>query len=446
MALDSDLFHPDYVPEPYWWEAARPGTDHAGDLPSSTEVLIVGSGYAGLSAALELARNGRTATVVEKDRFGEGASTRNGGGLSAGINLGKGISGTPGQAAKGDDHAKLIERLMVESAASLDLVETLVARENIDCHFEKTGRFLGAYTAQHFEGFEAKAELINRVTDAGATVLSRAEQRSEIASDFYHGGIVIRKSAKLHPALFHKGLLEAAHRAGVRLCAQTEVTGIEGAAGNFTVHTSKGDCTAEQVIVATNGYTGALTPGLRKRLIPVASHIIATEKLPADLAASLIPNGRTISETPRVLCYYRMSPDGTRMIYGGRARFTQVGPDVSGPLLHQMMTDRFPQLKGTKITHSWSGLVAFTNDFLPHMGQEKGLHYCLGCNGSGVGMLTYLGTQVAQRILQDGRANTAYATLDLPKVPVPFYDGRPWFLPVVGGYYRWLDKRDRRQE
>ncbi len=142
-----------------------------------------------------------------------------------------------------------------------------------------------------------------------------------------------------------------------------------------------------------------------------------------------------------MLCYYRMSPDGTRMIYGGRARFTQVGPDASGPLLHKMMTDRFPQLKGTRITHSWSGLVAFTNDFLPHMGREAGLHYCLGCNGSGVGMLTYLGTQTARRIL--GALDSAYAELDLPPVPVPFYSGTPWFLPVVGGYYRWLDRRDR---
>ncbi len=443
MAARSDLFHPDYKPEPYWWEAARPGTAFAADLPSQTEVLIVGSGYAGLSAALELARNGRTALVVEKDAFGIGASTRNGGGLSAGVNLGKGISGTPGQQAAGAGHAQLIERLMAESAASLELVEILIAREKIDCHFERSGRFLGAYTARHFEGFEAKAALINRLTDAQATVLPREAQRAEIASDFYHGGMVIPKSAKLHPALFHKGLLDAAYRAGSTLCANTEVTKIDGTAGNFTVRTARGDCQAEQVIVATNGYTGALTPGLRKRLIPVASHIIATEALPQDLAASLIPKGRTISETPRVLCYYRMSPDGKRMIYGGRARFTEVGPDISGPLLHRMMTDRFPQLRGTRITHSWSGLVAFTNDFLPHMGREAGLHYCLGCNGSGVGMLTYLGTQVARRILQDAKLDSAYAERDLPPVPVPFYNGTPWFLPVVGGYYRWLDRRDR---
>lgn len=441
MPARGDLFHPDYKPEPYWWEAARPGTEHASDLPQRTEVLIVGSGYAGLSAALELARNGRTVTVVEKDNFGQGASTRNGGGLSAGVNLGKGISGTPGQKAAGADHAKLIEQLMAESAASLDLVEELVTREKIDCYFERSGRFLGAYTAEHFKSFEEKAALINRLTDAQAVVLSREAQRAEIASDFYHGGMVIPKSAKLHPALFHKGLLEAGHRAGATLCANTEVTGIEGGQGNFTVQTIRGTCIAEQVVIATNGYTTALTPGLRKRLIPVASHIIATEELPEDLAQSLIPKGRTISETPRVLCYYRMAPDGKRMIYGGRARFTEVGPDTSGPLLHKMMTDRFPQLRGTRITHSWSGLVAFTNDFLPHMGREAGKHYCLGCNGSGVGMLTYLGTQVARRIL--GASDSAYAELDMPDVPVPFYSGTPWFLPVVGGYYRWLDRRDR---
>ncbi len=433
------MFHPDYKPEPYWWEDARPGTDHASDLPDATEIFVVGSGYAGLSAALELAREGRAVTVAEALNFGEGASSRNGGAISAGVNIGKGISGGTGN--KGSD--PLIEKLMRESLAALELVETLIEREDIACHYERSGRFLGAYTPDHFAGFEEKAAHLNRVTNAGAVVLPPERQREEIASDFYHGGIMIPQSAKLHPALYHKGLLDACHRAGVTLCARTKVTAIDGAAGNFTVRTARGDCRAEQVIIATNGYTGALTPGLRKRVVPVASHIIATEELPPDLAASLIPNGRTIAETPRVLCYYRMSPDGKRMIYGGRARFTEVGPNTSGRLLHAMMTARFPQMKDARITHSWSGLIAFTTDHLPHLGREAGKHYCMGCNGSGVGMLTYLGYLVARRVLQDGQLDSPYAGLELPAVPVPFYTGRPWFLPLVGGFYRFRDKLDR---
>ena len=114
-------------------------------------------------------------------------------------------------------------------------------------------------------------------------------------------------------------------------------------------------------------------------------------------------------------------------------------------LLHRMMTDRWPQLKGTRITHSWSGLVAMTTDAVPHMGQEDGLHYCTGCNGSGVAMLTYLGNQVARRILQDGRSDSVFDGLNFPDIPVPFYRGNPWFLPIVGEYYRYRDRRDRRK-
>src|SRR5205085_10963419 len=135
------------------------------------------------------------------------------------------------------------------------------------------------------------------------------------------------------------------------------------------------------------------------RLIPLASHIIATEELPPDLAASLIPKKRTLADTKRVLCYYRMSPDGKRMIFGGRARFTQVTPAVSAPILHRFMTDRFPQLKGIRVTHAWTGNVAFTWDALPHTGTLGGMHYALGCNGSGVAMMTYFGQQTARRII-----------------------------------------------
>ncbi|MGI9480706.1 MAG: NAD(P)/FAD-dependent oxidoreductase [Hyphomicrobiaceae bacterium] len=444
MKVDRSIFHPDYKREPFWWEAARPTTDYSTDLPPKTEILIVGSGYSGLSAALELAREGRTATVVDALAFGEGASTRSGGGVSAGINLGKGLAGTPGQQQRSTAHQQMVRDLMSESLAAFEFVQTLVERENIACHYERRGRFVGAYSEAHYPGLFKKAELLNETIGLDASVISREEQRSEIGSDFYHGGMIINRAGKLHPSLFHRGLLDACHRAGVTMCANTKVEAITGAAHDFTIKTSRGTCHAEHVIIATNGYTGELTPKLRKRIVPISSQIIVTEELPEDLARELIPNGRTISETPRVTSYYRMLPGDRRVMYGGRARFQDVPPDVSASLLYNMMTDRWPQLKGTRITHSWSGFVAMTSDALPHMGQEDGLHFCTGCNGSGVAMMPYLGRQVARRILQDGKTDCAYAKIDFPGVPVPLYQGKPWFLPIVGEYYRYLDRRDRR--
>ncbi len=436
MKTDRALFHPDYKPEPYWWEAAKPGTRFSSDLPNTTEIFVVGSGYTGLSAALELARAGRAVAVVDAQAFGEAASSRSGGGVSAGVNLGKGISGGPGQGVQA-------EALLAESHAAYDHVVALIEHEQIDCHLEQRGRFIGANAPGHFPGLVKKADMLNRVLDVGAEVVTRKDQRSEIGSDFYHGGIAIKRAAKLHPALYHKGLLETCHAAGVRLTAHCEVTGIEGRAGAFVVKTAQGDCRAEQVIIATNGYTGGLTPQLRKRLVPISSQIIVTEELPEDLSLELIPKGRTISESARITSYYRLTPGDRRVMYGGRARFHPVDADVSAGLLHGMMTARWPQLKDARITHSWSGFVAMTTDSLPHIGLEKGMHYAAGCNGSGVAMMTYLGHQVARRILADGLSDSGFAGIDFPPVPVPLYRGNPWFLPIIGGYYRLRDKWER---
>ena len=192
--------------------------------------------------------------------------------------------------------------------------------------------------------------------------------------------------------------------------------------------TNKGPIEAREVVIATNGYTGDVTPTLKRRLVPVASHIIATEELPEDLVKSLIPKGRVVSDTKRVLCYYRRSPDDKRVIFGGRARFTQVTPEVSAPVLHGYMLERWPQLKGTKVTHAWTGNVAFAFDFLPHMGQEQGMHYLMACNGSGVAMMSYLGYQTARKIA--GGSNAPINAFDGQDFPtVPFYSGNPWFLP-----------------
>jgi glycine/D-amino acid oxidase-like deaminating enzyme len=253
--------------------------------------------------------------------------------------------------------------------------------------------------------------------------------------------MVVERSAKLHPALYYKGLLDACRRRGVTVCAKAPVTRIAREGNGWRLATGRGALAAGDVVIATNGYTGTVTPALRRRVVPIASHIIATEELPEDLARSLIPKGRSLSDTKRVLCYYRMSPDGRRMLFGGRARFTQVDAKTSAPILHRYMTARFPQLRGFRVTHAWTGNTAFTFDALPHMGRRDGLHYCLGCNGSGIAMMTYLGWQTARNIARIANAPCAYDSDDFPTHPL--YSGNPWFLPLVGGWYRLRDRLDR---
>jgi glycine/D-amino acid oxidase-like deaminating enzyme len=329
------------------------------------------------------------------------------------------------------------ERLLSDASDAFGLIDRLIEEEKIDCFWEKPGRFVGAWTRKHFDAQARRLAVLNSAAQSGACMVPRERQREEIASDYYFGGMVVERSGKLHPALYYKGLLEACRRHGVPVCAKSPVTGLRRSGAGCHVETGRGTVSAGDVVIATNGYTGGLTPALRRRVVPVASHIIATEELPQDLPRSLIPK----ADTKRVLCYYRMSPDGRRMVFGGRARFTQVDPTVSAPILHRYMTDRFPQLHGVKVTHAWTGNVAFTLDALPHMGERDGLHYCLGCNGSGVAMMTYLGWQTARKIARAANYACSYDTEDFPDHPL--YSGNPWFLPVVGGYYRLRDNFDR---
>jgi glycine/D-amino acid oxidase-like deaminating enzyme len=430
------VFHADFQNMPYWWEAYRPTAQDPLDVPAKARVAIVGGGYAGLSTALELARNGIDCVVLEAAELGFGASTRNGGAVSGGVNIGKGFSGR--SAAVSPERA---DALLADAGDAFSLIERLIAEEGIDCHWHKKGRFAGAWTPKHYAAQAARVDKLNAAAKSECRMVPRARQREEIASDYYHGGMVVERSASLHPALYYKGVLDACRRRGVPVCARAPVTRITEANGGWRIATARGEVAADEVVIATNGYTGDITPALKRRVVPIASHIIATEPLPADLAASLIPRGRTLSDTRRVLCYYRMSPDGTRMVFGGRARFTQVTPEVSAPILHRFMTDRFPQLADFKVTHAWTGNVAFTMDALPHMGRESGMHYLMGCNGSGVAMMTYLGWQTARKIAGTANQACAYDSPDFPDHPL--YNGNPWFLPAIGSWYRFRDRLDR---
>ena len=435
-----DIFHSDFVPEPYWWEAYRPVAGELAEVPKEARVAIVGGGYAGLAASLEFVKHGIDAVVLERGALGVGASTRNGGSVSGGVNVGKSFSGRAAEV--GPERA---QRLLSDASDAFALTERLILEERIECSWQKRGRFVGAWTPDHYAAQEKRVAGLNDAAQSGAAMVPRKRQRDEIASDYYYGGMVVERSASLHPALYYKGLLDACRRRGVTVCAEAAVENItrgsfDGGAG-WRVRTSRGTLEVGDVVIATNGYTGTLTPALRRRIVPIASHIISTEPLAPDLAALLIPKRRSISDTKRVLCYYRLSPDGTRMVFGGRARFTPADPELCARVLHGYMTLRFPQLKGARVTHSWTGNTAFTLDALPHMGEDGGLHYCLGCNGSGIAMMTYLGTQTARKIARVANAPCAFDEGEFPDHPL--YTGNPWFLPLIGGYYRMRDRLDR---
>ena len=434
--MHSDIFHKDFKPTPYWWEAYTPSGGELIDVPREARVAIVGGGYAGLSAALELAKHSIDAVVLEANELGFGASTRNGGAVSGGVNVGKSFTGKTIEV-----DADRVERLLSDASDAFALIDRLIDEEKIACFWEKSGRFVGAWTRKHYDRQSGRLAIVNSAAQSGAYMLPRERQQEEIASDYYFGGMVVERSGKLHPALYYKGLLDACRRRGVGVCAKAAVTRIGREGSGWRVETARGALSAGDVVIATNGYTGSLTPALRRRVVPIASHIIATEELPPDLARSLIPKARTLSDTRRVLCYYRLSPDNRRMVFGGRARFTRVDATISAPILHRYMIDRFPQLSGIKVTHAWTGNVAFTLDALPHMGRRDDLHYCLGCNGSGVAMMTYLGYQTARKIARLANYACSFDTEEFPDNPL--YSGNPWFLPAVGSYYRLRDNLDR---
>jgi glycine/D-amino acid oxidase-like deaminating enzyme len=374
--------------------------------------------------------------VLDAAEPGFGGSTRNGGQVSGGVNVGKRIINralTPEEA----------KPFLNDAMDAFTHIESVITENRIDCGWTKSGYFLGAWSKGHFEAMAKKIDHLNAEAGSDAFIVPPERQREEIGSDYYRGGMVVSRAAHLHPALYFKGLLDLAQRAGVPIASKTPVMKLtQENTSTWRVETPRGIICAKDVIIATNGYAGDVTPDLKRRVVPVGSYIIATEELPPGMAASLSPKNRSFADTRRVLTYYRLAPDGKRLIFGGRAKFGFTDPVETAPMLHRFMLDRFPQLEGIKITHAWTGNVAFSMDELPHMGVRKGMHFALGCNGSGIAMMSYLGRETARKVLGLQNRTIAFDREDFPTHPL--YNGNPWFLPMVGAYFRAADWWDRR--
>jgi glycine/D-amino acid oxidase-like deaminating enzyme len=252
---------------------------------------------------------------------------------------------------------------------------------------------------------------------------------------------VTHRRAGLHPARYHAGLIGRVREAGAIVVGNSPVTTIDRTGSGFTVTTPAGSLQARDVVVATNGYTGSVTPALRRRVVPVTSYMIATAPLSPNLMATLMPKRRMLSDSNRLLCYFRPSPDNTRVLFGGRPAYTAIGPKRAAERLAGYMTRIFPELHGVELTHSWFGYIAYTFDRLPHAGERDGMHYAMGYCGSGVVMSTWLGRKAALRLLGHAQGKSAFAELRHPTSPL--YYGRPWFLPFVQAWYQGADMLGR---
>jgi glycine/D-amino acid oxidase-like deaminating enzyme len=421
----------------YWLTTVQMPTSPAMPLPESADVAIIGAGFTGLSTALSLAKRGAKVVVLESETIGWGASSRNGGMVLTGLKLG--VNQLISRYGR-----ELAQQMYAASLETIDAVERIIKEENIACDFARTGHLEVACKPAHFDDYSRQAEVIAREFNHQLRVVARDQLRSEIGSDIYYGGMVDEISAGLNPARYVAGLGAAAMRAGAQICERTRLQSIQresrGGAPGFRLNSSRGAIWARNVLVGTSGYTGAATPALRKKIIPIGSFIITTEVLSEALARELSPRNRQIYDSKNYLYYYRLTPDN-RLLFGGRAAFfpeTDQTIRKSAEILRRGMIDVYPQLRDIKVEYVWGGTLDFCFDIMPHAGQVDGIYFALGYAGHGVAMATYQGQKMAEWIAE-GKTDNPFAEILFPGAPLGLYNGKPWFLPFAGAYYKVLD-------
>lgn len=414
---------------PLWLENAPLPAVAAQPLPKRVDALIVGAGYTGLSAARETAAAGRATLVLEAGAVGAGCSSRNGGQVAYSIK-------PSFSALTGKFGAERAFRICREGLDAVTFLRTL-ATQHFDCGWRAAGCFFGAHTAKHFREMARDAQNQPRGLEQRIMVVPKTEQHREIASDFYQGGCVYPDDAAVDPMRLLLGLLERALHSGAKVVERTPAVAVRTTRDGFEVQTPRGIVQARQVLLATNGYSGPLSPWHRRRVIPIGSYQIATEPLGVDRVRSLIPHGRNVVDSRRVVVYLRPSADGERIIFGGRAALAESNPLACVPRLQRMMERIFPQLKGVRVTHAWVGWVAYTFDTLPHLGRRHGMYYCMGYCGQGVPLAPYFGKRIGQQMLGLAAGHTALDGLRFPSRP--YYRGTPWFLAPSVLAYRLID-------
>ncbi len=417
----------------YWLDTVDQDFLKDANLPEKSDALVVGFGYTGLHAAFEMAKNGMKVCVIDKCNFGDGCSSKNGGQIS---NL---LKPSIEKLTKkyGFEQAKSIR---AEGVNALNWIIEFINKEKINCDLIRDGLFHGAHTPSEFNKFIEESKKLKDIEGIETYIVSKSDQHNEIKSDLYHGGIVFPDHSSLNPAKYHKSLIQKANSLGIEIIQKCELLSYKKNSDIFNVETNKGAIKTKNLIIATNGYTSKVTPWLNRRSIPIGSYVIASQELPESFISKLFPSNRHITDSCRVVYYFRASPDKKRIIFGGRVSSREIDLHDSAPLLLKDLKRVFPDLPEINVSHSWMGYVSYTFDHLPHIGQTDGVFYSMGYCGSGIALSSYLGMKLGKKVINDKEGQTAFDSLKFPTRPL--YYGRPWFLPAVVELYKFRDSRE----
>lgn len=416
----------------YWLDTAPPFDQGSATAPEGRyDVAVVGAGMTGSSAALALAKKGARVVVLEAGTVGNAASGRNGGMCNNGFAQNYAVISSK----YGSDAANAIYKAF---DAGVDMVETLVQEERIDCSFARVGKLKLAAKPEHYDILARSQELLAANVDPETRMIARADLRTEVGTARYFGGLLFPKSASMHVGRYVRGMATAAARRGAEIYEQAPVTAMRQVANGHELDTPKGTIFARQVLLASGISQVGPLGWIRRRIVPIAAFLIVTEPLSPALIERLMPARRNVVDTRNLVVYWRLTPDN-RMLFGGRARFAGTNPQSdqkSGRVLKAAMAEIYPELAGARVDYCWGGLVDMTRDRLPRAGERNGIFYSMGYSGHGTQMSTLMGTIMAN--VMEGRSDlNPWKNFDWPAIPG--YFGRPWFLPFLGAYYRMKD-------
>jgi gamma-glutamylputrescine oxidase len=397
------------------------------------DVVVIGAGYTGLSAAHHLAKSGLSPVVLEANHPGWGASGRNGGVITAKFRLSfRDIDAAHGRA--------MAQRMYGIAHESVDMVEELVSEFGItSARLTRSGQVKAAHNdATLRAAIDEAAWMTREMRDTEVRILDPHQVRDETGSQVFVGGILNPGSGGIHPLNYLRGLARGVTQRGVPVFQESPVLALRRDGDGVVAETPDGVVRARQAIIATNSYSDltSATARVQRTLVPFRSALIATEKLSPNLAGSLMPTGRTYTETKRMMRWFRRVDD--RVIFGGRGAFGKQDSESAFDALRKAMVGIFPELADIPLAFKWSGLVGMTLDSVPHVGRlDDRTLYSVGYNGAGVAMSSLMGRYLAALVRGE---KVDLGLLDAGRLKtIPFYAFREPAVRAVAGWYQFLD-------